>query len=94
MADKLTENEFRALRACLNYDNRTEQLSDNFSNAGVTEFREVLGWGKHQVAGLVSSLQQKGMGEMDTDLSNPVDLFWLSEDGVNAIFDRIEKENN
>ena len=84
----LTANEIVALKACLNYDNRESQLSDNYSNAGAAEFRAELKWNKNQVAALIGSLEDKGMGSMDGD----DDIFWLSELGVNTIFDLIETE--
>lgn len=85
----LTANEIIAMKACLNYKKRECQLEDNFSNAGAAEFREELGWSKHQVAGLISSLEKKGMGYIDSD---ECALFWLSDEGVNAIFDVIDQE--
>lgn len=85
---ELTTNEITALKACLNYETRKSQLADNMSVGGVSEFKEVLGWNEKQVGGLITSLEQKGMGFMDEE----DDIFWLTEDGVNAIFDIIEKE--
>jgi hypothetical protein len=104
---KLTEAEFQALKACLNYDDRESQLEDNFSNGGPTEFAQVLGWDLHQVGGLIASLTSKGLGglddrseEMMTDENGrlypknkvPAELhiFWLSDEGVHAVFDEIE----
>ena len=62
---KLTEAEFQALKACLNYDDRESQLEDNFSNGGPTEFAQVLGWDLHQVGGLITSMKNKGLGDLD-----------------------------
>lgn len=87
----LTENEIKALKVCLNYKCREGQLSDNFSNGGQDEFKEVLGWNDKQVSGLISSLEQKGMGYGDDNEGNG-HIFWLSELGVNTIFDIIESE--
>lgn len=95
----ITENEFIALRACLNYDDVESQLDDNYSNAGPTEFMELLGWTEQQVGGLITSLQGKGLGWLDDRsgdcLPGPVTLedfiFWLTEDGVRAVFAEIEK---
>lgn len=92
----LTENEVLALKACLNYDDRESQLSDNMSNAGAAEFMELLGWDAQQVGGLMSSLIEKGLADVADDLiayGEPgADLLWLTEAGVNAIFDIIEQE--
>ncbi|WP_019024065.1 MULTISPECIES: hypothetical protein [unclassified Thioalkalivibrio] len=82
----LTENEIKALESCLNYEDRETQLSDNYSNGDPAVFRKVLGWDKHQVAGLISSLEQKGMGFHDEEDG----IFWLSVAGVHAIFDVLE----
>lgn len=88
---QLTENEIKALKICLNYDERVTQLSDNFSNGGHEEFKAELGWDDKQVAALIGSLEKKGMGSGDDNEGNG-HIFWLSEDGVNAIFDIIEAE--
>ena len=87
--NELTSNEIIALKLCLNYDDRTSQLNDNFSNGGADEFCDALGWNKKQAGGLMSSLEQKGMGFADSD---GYDIFHLTEKGVNAIFDIIESE--
>ena len=96
----LTENEKEALRICLNYDSRESQLDDNYSNGGPYEFALQLFDGNMKAAGgLISSLQKKGLGWLDdrTDEGfgrRPASehIFWLSSDGVNAIFDIIEEE--
>ena len=82
----LTNNEIKALEACLNYDNRESQLSDNFSNGDVDELAYALDMNEQQVGGVMTSLTKKGLGSYDAD----DDIFWLTEDGVNAIFDVIE----
>jgi hypothetical protein len=94
----LTQNEITALKSCLNYDDREGQLSDNFSNGGPDEFKKALGWNDQQVGGLITSLQEKGLGDID-DRSGELawgeklpHIFWLSDKGVNAIFDIIEAE--
>lgn len=87
----LTQNEITALKICLNYDNREDQLSDNYSNGGAPEFKKALGWNDKQVAALISSLEQKGMGYGDENNGNG-HIFWLSEDGVETIFDVIQAE--
>lgn len=85
----LTQNEVRAMSLTLNYDDRESQLSDNFSNAGIEELCEAFDWNKHQVAGLIGSLDKKGMAVYDEE---DIDLLWLTEKGVNTIFDIIEAE--
>lgn len=87
----LTPNEILALKTCLNYDTRADQLGDNYSNGGHREFKVALGWNDKQVAALIRSLEQKGMGDGDDNEGNG-HVFWLSEKGVNAIFDIIEAE--
>jgi hypothetical protein len=84
---QLTQNEVTALRICLNYDRRDEQLSDNYSNGGTEEFMAALNWNAQQVGGLMTSLTEKGLGYHDEE----EDVFWLTEAGVNAIFDIIEQ---
>jgi len=90
----LTPAEAVALETCLNYDNREGQLCDNFSNGSLEEFAHALYWNKHQVAGLMSSLEQKGLAYADTDGVNgyDVDIVWITEKGVNAIFDHLEAQ--
>ena len=88
---KLTDNEVKALKICLNCNTRESQLEDNFSNGGASEFMAALGWTNKQVAGLISSLEQKGLGCGDHNDGNG-HIFWLTEFGVNTIFDVIEKE--
>jgi hypothetical protein len=85
----LTENEVKALEVCLNYGDREAQLCDNFSNGGHKEFKAALGWNNKQVSALIGSLESKGMGYGDDNDGNG-HIFWLSEEGVNAIFDIIE----
>jgi len=97
---KLTDNEIAALKICLNYDDREAQLEDNFSNGGPREFADQIFDGNLRAAGgLITSLQQKGLGDLDDRTGEgwghqPVDMhiFWLSELGVNTIFDIIEAE--
>ena len=84
----LTENEIQAVKLTLNYDDRENQHADNYSNAGMDEMKADLGWNKHQVAALMGSLEAKGIGSYDKD----DDLFWLSEFGVDTIFDIIDSE--
>jgi hypothetical protein len=84
----LTEAEITCLKACLNYDSREAQLSDNYSNGDPNEFQAQLDWNMHQVGGVMTSLKAKGMGDYDAE----DDIFWLSVEGVNAVFDLIEAE--
>ena len=93
---KLTENEFRVMCCCLNYDDRQSQLDDNMSNGGVEEAMQVLGWNAHQVGGLFASLEKKGYAYPDEDGVNgePADILWLTVAGVNAVFDEIESREN
>lgn len=86
----VTENEAAALILCLNYNSIEDQLSDNYSNGGTEEFCKALGWTKHQVAGLIGSLEKKGLGELDSNDGNG-DIFWLSEKGVHTAFHQSEK---
>lgn len=87
----LTDNEIKALKVCLNYGNRESQLSDNFSNGGHDEFKTALGWNDHQVSALIGSLEKKGMGYGDDNDGNG-HIFWLTDLGVNTIFDILDKE--
>lgn len=84
----LTENEIKAMKICLNYTTRESQLNDNFSNGGPQEFMDELNWNAQQVGGLMSSLEKKNMGFADAEFP----IFWLTEEGVNALFDIIEGE--
>jgi hypothetical protein len=102
LAAGLTENEIVAMKQCLNSSSREGQLGDNYSNGGTQEFMDALkntkgeGWNAQQVGGLMSSLEQKGMGFADEEGVNgaAVDIFWLTEKGVNAIFDVIDAEED
>ena len=80
----ITKNEFLALKACLNYSNKESQLDDNFSNGGIEEFMSILNWNINQVKGLISSLEQKGLGY------NEGHIFWISELGVETVFNYME----
>ena len=89
---ELTKNETKAIQMCLNYNNRASQLSDNYSNAGAEDFANMLFNGNLQAAGgLITSLTNKGMGDMDTE---GYDIFWLSETAVNLIFNMLDKNPN
>lgn len=85
----LTVNEIKALKACLNYESREDQLADNYSNGCMEVFKEALSWTDKQVSGLVSSLVQKELIQLDRGCP---EIFWITEEGVNAVFDVIESE--
>jgi hypothetical protein len=88
----LTKNEAAAMIASLNYTDRENQLSDNYSNASIEVLMQTLDWSAQQVGGLISSLTDKGFGFIDGE--NGLDgILWLTEAGVNAIFDYIEKNS-
>lgn len=85
----ITLNELIALASCLNYDNRESQHSDNYSNGGHDEFKAVLSWDDKQVAALIGSMEQKGLGSGDDNDGNG-HIFWLTDFGVDVIFDAID----
>lgn len=87
----ITENEFAALKECLNYQSREGQLSDNYSNGGQDEFKKLLGWNNKQVSALIGSLESKGLGYSDDNEGNG-NIFWLSELAVNVVFDILEQQ--
>lgn len=82
----LTQNEKTFLKLCLNYDTVEAQIGDNYSNGGIDEAMNLFDGtkqSKRQAAGgLLSSLQQKGMGWLDTEY----DMFCLTERGIHAAF--------
>ena len=91
---KITENEVRAMKLCLNYDNRGDQRSDNFSNAGPTEIAEALGWNMHQIGGLLTSLEQKDLVKGVADSPDvEMHIAVLTAKGIDLIFDTIEGES-
>jgi len=98
----ITQNEFIALKTCLNYDNLETQLMDNYSNGGPVEFMAALGWSEHQVAGLMTSLQQKGLGWLDDRSGDSLPhktkledhIFWLTDEGTRVVFEEIEKRRD
>jgi len=93
MSVQLTSNEITALKTCLNYDSLEGQLSDNYSNGGHEEFKKALGWNNKQVSALIGSLESKGMGYGDDNDGNG-HIFWLSEEGVRAIFAVIDAQDD
>lgn len=90
---KLTNYEFIALNACLNYDDREAQLSDNFSNGGTKEIAKACGISQRAAGGVMSSLIQKGLAIYD-DNEGHGDILWLTEDGVNLIFDIFDEASS
>ncbi len=96
----LTANEITAMEMCLNYDDRGSQHSDNHSNACPADIGMKLGWDYRQLGGLLAGLTRKEMimiddrsAEADKSLhQNPhMHIVYLTEKGVDAIFDIIEK---
>lgn len=87
----LTTLEIAAMKICLNYKDRANQLDDNYSNGGLREFMSSLKLNRHAAAALIGSLETKGMGWSDDNEGNG-NIFWLSPEGVNAIFDIIDAE--
>jgi DNA-binding MarR family transcriptional regulator len=88
----LTTNEFNLMEACLNHPDRVAQLSDNSSNGDLdmATLSVELEMSKQQIAGIVSSLTQKGLVFRDKDVDHGNDIIWLTEDGVRATFDVID----
>lgn len=80
----LTKNELEAIYMTLNYVSLADQEDDNFSNAGMREFIKLMG-GKHNAAGLVGSLEKKGIGSMDDE----GDTFWLNDNMLPKIFNAL-----
>ena len=84
MTTTLTTLEAELLSKSLNYDDRDNQLQDNYTNADLSDAYNICG-GKHQAAGVIGSLCKKGLiadpaGDEDS-------MIWLTVNGVNAIFD-------
>lgn len=88
----VTDAEFIALQTCLNYDNREDQLADNFSNGDHSAFKNALGWNDQAVAALIGSMESKGLVYSDNDGVNgdKFNTVWLTEKGVNVVFDLID----
>ena len=102
---KLTDNEIAMLTICLNYDNRETQLSDNYTRGTVGHAHALMG-SKEAGAGLIGSLVKKGL-VLDPSVhgTDPNDAFmgykpwgpeenmvWMTDEGVNAIFDHIDSK--
>lgn len=90
----LTDNEIQFMKLTLNYDTREAQHSDNYSNAGISEGMKALKWTASQMKGLMTSLTKKGMGCIDYRGVHGIsyNIFWLSDEGIDTIFDIIEAE--
>lgn len=100
----ITKNEAELLNLALHYDSRENQLSDNYSRATVADAHRIMG-SQEAGAGLIGSLVKKGLvldpAEHGGD-PNPSDtpdrwpaeqnMIWLTQAGVNAIFDWREEE--
>jgi len=86
----ITKNEAAAMIVSLNYTNRDDQLSDNYSNASIETLMQTLGWSAQQVGGLATSLTDKGLAFVD-DVDTGEGILWLTEAGVNAVFDYVEQ---
>ena len=84
----LTDNETKLLELCLTYDDRENQLIDNYTSCTFKDVMKALNWNAFQVGGLLSSLITKHLIDGDQD------DFYITEQGVNAIFDIIELKNN
>ena len=87
---KLTDLEIEAMKICLNYSDREDQLADNYSNGGHAEFMAELGLNRQAAAALCGSLEKKGLAENDENEGNG-HILWLTEEGVHAIFDYLER---
>ena len=86
----LTENEIKLLKTCLNYDDRETQLNDNFTNCTIEDAMKVLNWNVFQIGGLLSSLITKRLMYVENSSDRKQDDIYITEEGVNAIFDIIE----
>lgn len=88
----LTKFEIQVLTNALNYKTRDDQLCDNFSDSCIADDARSLGVSTSVINGVYVSLWNKGLGhvvrEKDTDFET---YFQLSTEGVNVIFDHIEK---
>lgn len=86
-ATTLTDLEAACLAACLNYDDREAQLSDNFSNGSFDTLPADLDISPQALGGVVASLIKKNLVAY---FPEDDDIVWLTEAGVNAIFDYTE----
>lgn len=99
----ITDNEAQMLRACLNYEDRESQLDDNYSNGEVKDAHQIMG-SKEAGSGLLGSLRAKDLildpathgtpkanGQEPSAWAADENIVWLTEKGVNALFDYIEE---
>ena len=90
MKHTLTTREAAMLDAALNYETREDQHSDNYSNLCLSDYYAICG-GQHEAAGVIGSLTKKGLAYMEcADAYAPDPIIWLTDEGVDAIFDHIE----
>ena len=93
-----TQNEIAALKMCMNYDDRESQQGDNHSDATPVTIAKALNWNMNQAGGLISSLSSKGAVWVDERVGEPyhkdvsMHIVYLTEKGVNEIFDIVETE--
>lgn len=83
----LTVNEIAFLRLARNYTDLESQQSDNYSNAGLEEARDLFDDNKHAAAALIGSLEKKGLGGLDSEFG----IFWLNRDKLPEIFEAIKE---
>lgn len=88
----ITENEKTALICCVDPKGNVESMIEDQGQvmSGLPEMMEVLGWNKKQVAALIGSLEEKGMGYSDENEGNG-HIFWPSEKGYQAAYDAIKE---
>ena len=67
----------------------THAQSSIRTTTATAEFKDALNWNDKQVAALIGSLEAKGLGYGDDNEGNG-HIFWLSDLGVDTIFDIIE----
>ncbi len=83
MTTSLTTLEAALLTKCLNYDTREDQMQDNYTNADLSDAYNICG-GKHEAAGVIGSLSKKGLiHDLDAEDGS---MIWLTDNGINAIF--------
>jgi len=99
----LTDNEIKALKTCLNYHNREDELDDNATWLCEKRVARELNWNHHQVAGLISAMLQKriirgyaGSTLMKKENNGNVTYYYgtvtdyiMTPKGINAYFDAI-----
>lgn len=92
----LTDNELKALALCVAPNKDPEYMKDDRGCwlAGAPEMRKALGWTEHQVAGLLSSLEQKGMGFGEYTCPDELEthVFYPSDAGIDAAYAYINSQ--